>query len=304
MIKIIGAGMAGLLAANLLRRRQPVVYEQQGVLPHNHSAVLRFRSPLVGEVLGVPFRRVRVLKSALPWRNPVADAMAYSRKVIGEYRTDRSILPGTELVDRWIAPPDLIERMAEGINVKYETEVDLMDEKTKVISTIPMPNLMLMLNYHDMPEFGYVRGVNIRARLLNCDAYLSMYVPDPGTEISRVSVTGDEIIVELQHDVPVRMSAKTAENHLTKAMSLVGVHGEEVEGMLVREQAYSKIRPIDETVRRDFIHWASSEIGRAFSLGRYATWRPGLLLDDLVQDVRIIDRMIDDRYTMDTQRRK
>lgn len=287
MIKIVGAGMAGLLAANMMRRREPVVYEMQGALPSNHSAVLRFRSPLVGEVLGVPFKPVRVLKSTLPWRNPVADSMAYSRKVIGEYRTDRSLLPGTSVEDRWIAPPDLVDRMAEGINIKYDTEFDFLAEPSKVISTIPMPNLMIIFNYSPRPAFGYVQGRNVRVQLRRCDAYLSLYVPDPELEFSRVSVTGNEMIIECSHDVE-RLSGQRLDAILGRAMKVCGINTE-VEAVELRDQRYQKIAPIDETARRDFIHWISSQRGRAFSLGRYACWRPGLLMDDVVQDVRKID---------------
>jgi hypothetical protein len=51
-----------------------------------------------------------------------------------------------------------------------------------------------------------------------------------------------------------------------------------------------KILPIDEDIRRRFIMWASDNFG-IYSLGRFATWRPGLQLDDLVNDVRVIQRI-------------
>ena len=50
-VTIIGAGMAGLLAANMLRHRDPVILEAQKSLPNNHHALLRFRSSVVGDVL-------------------------------------------------------------------------------------------------------------------------------------------------------------------------------------------------------------------------------------------------------------
>ena len=54
---------------------------------------------------------------------------------------------------------------------------------------------------------------------------------------------------------------------------------------------YSKIQPIDNDVRERFIQWAT-EKHNIFSLGRFATWRPGLLMDDLVEDIKLIDRWI------------
>lgn len=52
---------------------------------------------------------------------------------------------------------------------------------------------------------------------------------------------------------------------------------------------YAKITPIDDEERLSFIHWATDKHG-VYSLGRFATWRPKVLLDDLVEDIRLIDR--------------
>ena len=63
-------------------------------------------------------------------------------------------------------------------------------------------------------------------------------------------------------------------------------------------QKYAKIQPIDETARKQFLAWATDNFN-IFSLGRFATWRPGLLLDDLVQDVQRIEKWaFADRYSM------
>src|SRR4051812_33221531 len=115
---IIGAGIAGLLAANILKHHRPIVLEAQERLPNNHSAVLRFRTNRVGEVLGIPFKKVKVLKATLPWKNPVADSLAYAHKCLGTYRSDRSIPERPEEVERWVAPPDLIKRMANMVDIR------------------------------------------------------------------------------------------------------------------------------------------------------------------------------------------
>ena len=95
-VHIIGAGMAGLLAAQMLRRHYNVkVYERQKELPNNHSAVLRFRTPEVGNVLGIEFKKVQMVKTYIPEQSVVGDAISYSHKCTGRYSTDRSILAGT-----------------------------------------------------------------------------------------------------------------------------------------------------------------------------------------------------------------
>jgi hypothetical protein len=60
---IYGAGLAGLLAGNMLRGRLPVVKEGQSSLPNNHSALLRFRTDKVGTACAIKFKKVKVNKA-------------------------------------------------------------------------------------------------------------------------------------------------------------------------------------------------------------------------------------------------
>jgi hypothetical protein len=278
--------MAGLLAARMLSPRlEPVVLERAPNLPHNHSAVLRFSTSRVAEVLGIPFKRVQLVKTVIPWRNPVADAMAYSRKVLGEYRSDRSVLlpERWQSSERYIAPEDLIERMADGVEVIFNTEYDFKPDGDKVISTIPMPSLAKIMGYtHDL-GCKWIDGKNLVTRVKGCDAYVSIMVPDPNVPFSRATITGSQLIVELADgDFP------NPERIVYKACELLGVT-ERCDDVRVVDQSYAKIAPIDEGERRNFIYWASTITGRAYQLGRFATWRPRLLLDDLVHDVRLIE---------------
>src|SRR4051812_30830327 len=87
---IIGAGMAGLLAGNMLRRRPLQIVERQKQLPNNHHAVLRFRTTKVSEQVHVPFRQVRVFKS-IDEPDPVRAAMLYAKKVTGRYEVRNMI---------------------------------------------------------------------------------------------------------------------------------------------------------------------------------------------------------------------
>ena len=295
-LKIIGAGIAGLLAANMLRRYDPVVVEAKEKLPNNHSAVLRFRSRVVADTLGIDFRKVSVIKATLPYKNPVADALSYSYKNTGVFRSDRSITDSVSYAERYVAPPDLLSRMAEGVDVRYGQEYSF-DDADRVISTIPMPNLMAALDYAPYREgridFGWVGGVNVRARIVDCDAYVSVYVPDPSFPFSRVSVTGDELIVEM----PNQGLAGVDPHHTANAAAhlILGIRPYMVEDVKVYEQPYAKIVPIDEDERREFMFWASTIRRRSFSLGRFATWRPSLLADDLVKDVKVIERLMNSR---------
>jgi hypothetical protein len=285
---IVGAGMAGLLAARMLSHRKPVIWEKQTKLPNNHHAVLRFRTSQVGDILGIPFKRVNMIKDALHWQNPIADSLAYSFKNSGVYRSDRSVTKGMVSEERYIAPPDLIERMAEGMPIEFGREYAPTDPHVRgvpVISTIPMPVLMTALDYEMSPDFEYQSGMVIEAMVSVCDAYVSLLVPAPTLPFSRISLTGNQLLVE----VPKVEKLAKYEEFARLAANILGLRDEHIVRVSPpRYQSYNKILPIKEETRKEFMFWATKNYD-IYSLGRYATWRPGLLLDDLVKDIRLID---------------
>jgi hypothetical protein len=303
MVLIVGAGMAGLLAGNMLARRSPLIIEKQSGLPNNHSAILRFRTSIVSDVLGIPFRKVTMIKDHLPWKNPVADALAYSIKNTGQARSDRSIIAGMTVAERYIAPHDLIARMAEAVKIDYNCALreQTLVGASPIISTIPMPQLMLLLNYPGLIELKFKSrpAWNYKAKVIDCDAFVSLMVPDPAWDFSRVSITGDELIVEFPGE-----QAKPHYNRLLDAAALLGLEPQQLKiGDQPQLSGYAKILPIDEDARKAFIHWASVE-HNVWSLGRYACWKPGLLLDDLVQDIRLIDRWLDRKNNYSISKRR
>lgn len=318
-VHIVGAGLSGLLTANMLRHRSPIVHEVQPSLPNNHSAILRFRTSAVGDVLNIPFKKVTMIKTHVPWRNTVADALVYSHKTNGTYRSDRSITVGLVASDRWIAPPDLIARMAEGLDIRFQSDFkkakykaddyanqqDFPGLKHPLISTIPMPILANELKYvwpGTRPEFNSVPGLNIRATIEDCDAYISLLVPDPSIPFSRISITGNELIVECSLAksegtvrLPSMMTSKGEKNYLEMCVSvaaeMLGIPAVKFHDLRCYPQKYAKITPIDDDVRKTFMHWATVT-HNVYSLGRFATWRPQTLMDDLIQDIRKIDGWI------------
>lgn len=301
---IIGAGMAGLLAARMLSHRKPIVWEMQPKLPNNHSAVLRFRTSQVGDILGIPFKKVSMLKDTLPWQSPIADSLAYSYKNTGHYRSDRSAVQGLVSAERYIAPPDLIERMAAGVPIEFGREFRVNDPHAQgvpIISTMPMPALVEVLDYDMAPDFEYRTGATITAYLSDCDAYVSLLIPHPHVPASRVSITGSQLIIE----VPLHPSLQADQvdewflcirneyvSIAKNAANLLGIADAQIAAVdPPKLQHYNKINPVKDESRKEFMFWATKNFG-IYSLGRFATWRPGLLLDDLVQDIRLIDRWI------------
>lgn len=288
-IKIIGAGMAGLIAANLLRRHDPVILEEQQSLPNNHSAVLRFRSSVVGDALGIEFKKVLLLKDVESTGNIVRDAHLYSWKVGGIFRSDRSVTRGTEIAERWIAPPDLIERMAHGLDIRFGERWSWREGDGRVISTIPMPVMMDLTGYPSKPRFESRVGYNIIGRVDRAESYSSLLVPDPVHAFSRISVTGREMIIEVPN-LAEEPDEEEVIDMVEDACNLVGLPSASFDLNAVKRQDYAKIMPIDERERQTFLHWLNGIKGIAYSLGRFACWRPGLMNDDLIKDVRTIEK--------------
>jgi hypothetical protein len=267
-------------------------------LPNNHSAVLRFKTNRIGDILGVPFRQVEMKRCVIPWRNSVADHLQYAYKTTGTYRSDRSI--GSAEGPRFIAPPNLVELMAAGQVILYDSKINnIKDLNGPVISTMPMPALMKLLNYNQQVEFRYQHGVNLVTKVQHSDCYVSQYFPDPKIAFSRATITGDELIIEFPgHET---IDPDDLQHHVKHALYFLGIdrsHADD-DAIVIRKQAYAKIEPIDNEIRRDFIYWATAN-HNVYSLGRFATWRPHLQMDDLIQDVHLIEQWMarQDRYAV------
>ena len=292
---IYGAGMAGLLAANILRRHSPIVKEAQSELPSNHSALLRFRTPSVGDSCGIPFKKVFVSK-AVSYENKMHTepniffANSYSQKVTGavESRSINNLSPST----RYIAPLDLIGAMAADCNIEYDKKLTVDDLPKKgsvpIISTIPMPAMMKIVGWGDAVEF---RSQQIWTHIgiltdPDVDVYQTVYYPDPMKEHYRVSIVGKTVIAEHA----VKPTFNPGPNLMSILRDDFGIKARSLTSLKSNTQKYGKILPIDERIRKEFIFYLTKEHG-IYSLGRFATWRQ-LLLDDIVPDIGIIDKFI------------
>jgi len=303
-IVILGAGMAGLLAANMMRHRNPVVMEIKGELPHNHGALLRFRSNSVSAATGVPFKKVNVSKAIYHNGDVLSSpnilvCNKYSQRVSGKV-TNRSI---SNLNDetRYIAPDNFIECAARGVEIRYGinlTTDDFTDialsSGNPIISTIPMPALMQKLDYpdRDNSKFDYSPVVSYRLTIDNVDAYQTVYIPDPvDSHFYRVSITGHVIIFETtRDDLDMKEVISGMQDILFKGFGIYGwvIAPEYIEKV---HQKYGKLISGNRKYARRFISWATTE-RNVYSLGRFSTWKQ-ILMDDCVRDINVIDNLIE-----------
>ena len=295
---IIGAGMSGLLAASILRDQCSHIIESAKDLPSNHHAVLRFRTEQVSTATGIPFKKVDVIRAVSPYKNEVASAVAYSKKVTGNI-SQRSVVNKSGIVQRFIAPNNFVTRLAEGLNAPIKFGVfaspkiilQLQGQGFKIISTIPMPSMVEMFPDIDCKidknQFDESRksAVHIKAKIRNSEMFCSLYVPDPSIPISRISITGSNLHVESVTD-----DAKELNRMWPTILSLVGLCPNDVYDAKYFPAKYAKIIDVNEQSRQKAILDLSLKHG-IYSLGRYATWRPRLLLDDLINDIDVIKRL-------------
>ena len=285
-MQIIGAGLAGLLAGNIMQRAK--LFEAGPEDQVNHKAVLRFRSSAVGDAIGIEFRPVTVHKGI--WfdgkfvQPNIQLANLYSQKVINKI-IDRSIW-NIEPAQRWIAPNDLVAQMAERCHGRIEWNTNVQQLQPDTISTIPMPTLAKLLGVQDAPAFQYA-GITVRRwRVQDADAFQTIYFPSTATNLYRATLTGSLLVAEYVTDNS-DWRPEQADEEMWEAFGLLAGYAAPLD---TTQQRFGKIAPVDEAWRRQFILHATLR-HRVYSLGRFATWR-NLLLDDALRDIAVIKRLI------------
>lgn len=298
MTVIYGAGLAGLLAGNMLQNAKIVEAGPEGMA--QHKAVLRFRSSAVGDAVGIDFRKVRVHKGIWIGGRFVAPSIQlanlYSQKVIGKL-ADRSIW-NIDPCDRFIAPEDFISMLAERCAHRIEwnhavTAEEVLKSDEQAISTIPMSVMAEFCKadgvFHrfseSLPVFKHEPITVRRWRIPGADVFQTIYFPSPETSLYRASITGDLLIAEYKSDDDNRSYRYGGE--LSQAFGINLCNAEPIEKV---KQSYGKIAKIDDAWRKRFIFELSSHYN-IFSLGRFGTWR-NILLDDVINDISVIKKLM------------
>lgn len=284
---IVGAGLAGLIAAHIFPSTPLVDARPEPAMGHN--ALLRFRSSVVGDVTGQEFRPVTVRKAiwyGSEFHQPsIRLANLYSMKVVGRL-TNRSIWD-LEPVTRWIAPPDFHDRLVESVGdrVTWGQSFDFtLAGYEPTISTAPMPTVLAQLGIEPGVEFVYAPIHVRRYRVDGADVHQTIYFPGPETALYRASITGDLLICEF-------VSGAGSVGELGDVALAFGISVNQLEPLpAVDQQRYGKIIPIPTAARKSLLRLLTERYS-IYSLGRFATFR-NILLDDVVQDANIIKRLI------------
>lgn len=288
---IVGAGLSGLIAAHFWPR-VPVVEAAPAPSP-SHKALLRFRTDAVSNATGVAFRRVTVRKG-ISYKGSFTEpniglANMYAQKVlpqIGALSDGERSVWNLAPAERWIAPPDFYERLVNvvGERIRWGTRFNFQPQGSTsppVLNTTPLPGVLreVGIEPHGV-QFERTEIVVERHRIAGCDLYQTIYFPDPAVSVYRASITGDTLIVE-------HAGAPTVPAGWV--LSCFGIPAP-LEFLDTTPQQYGKIIPLP-TAERKALLLALTEQHCVYSLGRFATWR-NVLLDDVVQDIRVIKRLL------------
>lgn len=304
---ILGAGMAGCLAG--IMNGGATILEASPKLPNNHHGVLRFRTDNISKITGIPFKKVKVYKSI--WYDAcdchLSPRMAnlYSKKVINKLQ-DRSIL-NLDATDRWIAPEDfhlLMEVMLKD-RIKFSSSVSEItrdkiqfdvgmfsmqrEQGEPIISTIPMTVMAALagLSFPSLSPASIKPIFVCKVKMPEANVHQTIYYPDPDMFVYRASMVGDLLIIE-------SMRSTISDEEKLSVWHSFGLNGSEytlIDDMNDLKKEQGKLSSIDDFARKNFMLNLSTDLN-VWSLGRYACWRPSVLLDDVYDDILKIRAMI------------
>lgn len=301
---IIGAGIAGSMARGFFSSLQPEIYEAKADAASSHKAILRFRDPSIGLLLGVPLTKIHVTKAI--WYdghfvepNPTVTNM-YSRKVAKDIykRSIGTIAP----VDRFISREPIIPR---GANVGYQLEriepgICYFSNGEEVeydncVSTIPLP---VMANAAGIKITGEAKSYPIYVMrfpvLPISEVYQTIYFPSGIFRTYRASLEAQEFVIESQDGFPDELEIVTVLQLFALGMGDVGEPKK-------YEQSNGKIVELEPSLRKHIILELTDKFS-VYSLGRYATWRnitSDVLLDDLAKIASMMKLpRVDRKYAM------
>lgn len=311
-VLIIGAGLAGSIAFHALRSFNPVIVEAQEQPKDNvvglHPAVMRLRDSKVAEVIGAEYEEVKVSKGIfldgrLLQSSNIRANNLYSMKVYGAL--GRRSLNTVGEVKRYLLPYGYKAPSNTLWGLRFKGAQDgvasfsgrsAVDEEIPynwLVSTLPM--IDMVNNYIGEPEGGFrtpikfghnpVYVLRMKTKIPST-IHQTIYFPNPETNIYRVTIQNQWIIIEAVE----KEHYSDFEEMIETAFGIPDLFGRGVTSNGWEQMRIGKIIPIDENERLRYIMWLTDR-HKIISFGRFSVWRP-LRTDQLLDDAEKIRRLV------------
>lgn len=310
-VLIIGSGIAGRVAAFHFRGQDVTIVDERGDGSplFMHNAVLRTKSDEIGLYLNSEMEKIWVEKAiyrdgSLHSTPTLKDKNEYSLKTTGGLH-QRSI---SDLSSCWryifknsvsfSQSANFIkgEVIAIDNNIAFiRTENEEVEKNFNLcITTAPMPVNMALcgiernISFKEEQIYVVTADLNVKSSI-----HQTIYIPSWPSVFYRITVSGQKIIAEGKGAFPEEEKAFLTLRLIVKFV--LGIDSENIEAMRFVDQRNGKIVEIDDMARKEIILELSHK-HNVYSLGRYACWRPKLMIDDLPKDIKKIDEIYRTNY--------
>jgi len=309
-VLIIGSGIAGRVAAFHFRGQDVTIVDERGDGSplFMHNAVLRTKSDEIGLYLNTEMEKIWVEKAiyrdgSLNSIPTLKDKNEYSLKTTGEL-SKRSI---SDLSSCWryifrepfsLPVVDAIKGKVIAIdnNLAFiRTENEEVEKNFNLcITTAPMPVNMALcgiernISFKEEQIYVVTADLNVKSSI-----HQTIYIPSWPSIFYRITISGQKIVAEGKGAFPEEEKAFLTLRLIVKFV--LGVDSENIEATRFVDQRNGKIVEIDDMARKEIILELSHK-HNVYSLGRYACWRPKLMIDDLPKDIKRIDEIYRTNY--------
>lgn len=309
-VAVYGTGVAAVLAAKYFNCE---IFAMTGAPLQDikHDAIMRFKTPDVLNILGIPQKKITVKKAVLADygiedRADFGLQNQYSLKVTGTL-TSRSIDFNNPVETRYAADCDLntelnkiLKSHLNGPTIAPENFLYMAKRSaSKFINTTPLSIYDKNICKGDDP-LGMIKKIFVAKFLIpvKSDVYQTIYCPDMKMKTYRASIEpykGETLLrmemVNVDNDWPLISLAKERDL-LLEAFGLDSISKNKIKSISAHTQSFGKLNTsmIDESVRKLAIVRLTRYFG-VYSFGRYGTMR-SIGLDSMVNDLKVIDKLL------------
>lgn len=303
-IGILGAGPAGVMAHNYLKIKghDVEIFEKDEFNVVKNSGVFRFKNRDSELFLGSELKKIHVVKEINYMNKAFKECSIkmnnlYSSKVVGEI-SKRSIMNLNDC-DRYILK-DGMKLISPKLHANCEIK-DIDNYKDNdgskkilvndsysfdyVISTLPLhvnAHLAMEIPF-DFSPISHVVWVTYVKAYFKSDLNQTIFYPDLDLPYYRATHQEGDFIIESMQPLDDKECKKCVSDFLPDCEIVVTSKQRINIGKMVKYP--------DDSQRKRLITELTNQ-HNIFSLGRFATWRPKLVVDDLLQDIKIIEKLM------------